>query len=174
MNTTSQPFIFIALGVGLLLLLLVCIFIIYRRINSLNTSFAKLGYVNREDAKKYFGDAADKVSDMNSSFYQQYQKIIEDSVRKVLSESGQVMEGSLVKAQQDAGSIVLKAQQDAQQILASTKQDAKQYFERALSESVDAMEWALEQYLDEHLSLKQHETIIDKLLQAYVNERKLK
>lgn len=145
---------------------------LYLTTSELNKSFAKLGYVTREDAKKYFGDAAEKVVDMNSSFYQQYQRIIEDGVRKALSESGTVMEESIAKAQHDAGTIVVHAQANAQQILATAKQDSEQYYDRAVSEAASAMEWALEQYLKEHFDVHQHEQIIDKLLEAYINERR--
>lgn len=169
----AQPYV---IGVGIAAAILtVLAFIIYRlfhTLNLLNKSFAKLGYVTREDAKLYFGEAADKVADMNSTFYQQYQKMIEDGVRKVLAESGDVMEGSLVKAEQDAGTILLKAQQDALQIVDSTKNDSKHYYDQAILESVDTIEWTLEQYLKTHLDVKQHEDIIDNLLKAYIHERR--
>lgn len=148
------------------------VLVVAKMVNRLNSSFAKLGFVAREDAKKYFGDAAEKVVDMNSSFYQQYQSMIDEGVRKVLAESGNVMADSLAKAEQQAGSVILKAQENAQQILASTEQDAAAYYDRALSRSVDAMEWTLEQYMGEHLDITKHEEVIERLLEAYVNERR--
>lgn len=171
----SQPYMIAAIAVAILLL--VFSFIAYRLfhgLSNLNNSFAKLGYLNREDAKLYFGQAADKVADMNSSFSQQYQKMIEEGVRKALSASGDVMEGSLLKAQQDAGTVLLRAQQDAVQIVASTKEDADHYYSRAIAEAVDTLEWTLEQYLKTHMDVKQHEAVIDELLKAYVHERRPK
>lgn len=143
-----------------------------RTMKDLDNSFAKLGYLAREDAKKYFGDAADKVVDMNSSFYQQYQKMIEDGVRTVLAQSGEVMEGSLKKAQAEAGQITVKAQADAQGILQTAREDSRRYFDQAVSEAVDAIEWAMEQYIKDHVDVRQHEEIITKLIEAYINERK--
>lgn len=169
----SQPTLILAGIVSIaLVIIIIIIIIILRMMHRLNSSFAKLGYVTREDAKKYFGDAADKVTDMNSTFYQQNQEMIDSGVRKVLEESGQVMAGSIAQAQQQAGNVILKAQEDARQIIASTKTEAQQYYTKALGESVDAMEWALEQYMKDNLNIKQHEDIITRLLETYINERK--
>jgi len=172
MNLLPSNIIGVGAAVVSLVVLVFIIYRLFRSLNLLNRSFAKLGYVTREDAKMYFGEAADKVVDMNSSFSQQYQKMIEDGVRKALADGGNVMEGSLLKSQQDAGNILLKAQQDALQIVDSTKEDAKHYYERAISDAVDTIEWTLGQYLKTHMDVRQHEEIIDNLLKAYIHERK--
>lgn len=173
MSTLLHPnFIIAGVAVVFIAGLIYVIYRLFRSLNLLNRSFAKLGYVTREDAKLYFGEAADKVVDMNSTFSEQHQKMIEDGVRKALAESGDAMEGSLLKSQQDAGNILLKAQQDAIQIVESTKEDAKHYYERAISDAVDAIEWTLGQYMKTHMDVRQHEEIIDNLLKAYIHERK--
>lgn len=148
------------------------LFILHRSVAHLNASFAKLGYITREDAKKYFGDAADKVVDMNASFTQQYQDMIEKAVKQALKETGQVMEGSIQKAQQDAAAVILKAQQDAQAILQSKQKEAERYFDRMIGNSVEAIQWTLEQYAREHFDVSEHEAIINKLLEVYLNERR--
>jgi hypothetical protein len=171
---TESPFLVAALGVAAIVLigLGIALFRMQRSLGKLHAAFAKLGYANREDAKKYFEEAADKVADMNRSFYAQHQKVIEEGVRKVLSESSLVVEETILKAQKDAGDIIIRAQQEGEQILASTRKDAQHYYDRAVEDAVDTLEWTLEQYLMGHMDIKQHEEVIIKLLQTYINERK--
>lgn len=168
-NTNLTLIVIVGIILLIMFVLLSLQFVMIRR---LNDSFAKLGYVTREDAKKYFGDASEKVVEMNSSFYNQYQEMIDAGVRKVLSESGHVMAGSIAKAQQEAGQVLLKAQEDARHIVDSAKTDSQQYYHRALSESIDTIAWALERYVNDSLDVKKHEEIVMKLLEAYVNERR--
>jgi hypothetical protein len=157
--------LFVVVVLGLLLKL-------YKTTTDLSKSFAKLGYVNREDAKKYFSEAAEKVVEMNTNVYQQNQKLIEDGMRKALADSGQAMEGALAKSQQDAGAVVVKAQSSAQQIILTAQRDSEQYFDRSLSNAVSAIEWTLEQYTKKHLDVHQHQEVIDALLEEYINERR--
>lgn len=173
---TTSPMILAALGVAglVVVVLVVSLFRVQRGLARLHGSFAKLGYANREDAKKYFEEAAQKVADMNDSFYAQHQKMIEEAVRKVLSESSLVVEETILKAQKDAGDIIIKAQQEGEQIRASTKRDAQRYYDQAVEDAVDTLEWTLEQYLMGHMDLKQHEEVITKLVSTYINERKPK
>ena len=145
---------------------------LFRSVKTLNNSFAKLGYVNREDAKKYFGEAADKVVDMNTGFNEQYQKLIEDAIKKAMLDSGAVMETTLIRAEQEAGAVVLKAQEHAQQILESAKKEATHFSDRAVGNAVDAISWSLEEYLRTDFSIGEHEDVIMKLLERYLNERR--
>lgn len=169
----SQPNLFVIILITVaFVIIIITTLIMLSMIRRLNASFAKLGYVTREDAKKYFGDAADKVVDMNSNFSQQYQEMIDSGVRKVLSESGEVMAGSLAQAQQEAGAVILKAQEDARQIMSATKADAEVYYNKALNEAVDAVEWTMEQYVKSHMDVKEHEEVIKRLLETYINERR--
>jgi F0F1-type ATP synthase membrane subunit b/b' len=147
---------------------------VQRGLARLHASFAKLGYANREDAKKYFEEASQKVADMNTSYYMQQQKMIEEGVRKVLSESSLIIEETLLKAQKDAGDIIIKAQQEGEQIRTSTKKDAQRYYDQAIEDAVDTLEWTLEQYLMGHMDVRQHEDVITKLVDTYINERKPK
>ncbi|MDB5182152.1 MAG: hypothetical protein JWP13_915 [Candidatus Saccharibacteria bacterium] len=172
----DNPLIIAAVVVAALLVLGmgIALYSLQRSLAKLHASFAKLGYANREDAKKYFEETAERVAEMNKSFYQQHQKMIEDGVRKVLSESSLVVEETLLKAHQDSGEIIIKAQQEGQQILESTRKNAELYYDRAIDEAVDTLQWTLEQYLMGHMDIKQHEEVITKLVSTYVNERRPK
>ncbi|HMR73050.1 MAG TPA: hypothetical protein PKD68_03530 [Candidatus Saccharibacteria bacterium] len=173
MNITTEPSIVLTIIIIISVLFVIIIVIVVAvMVHRLNTRFAKLGYVAREDAKKYFGDAAEKVVDMNSGFYEQYQTVIDSSVRKVLSDSGTIMAQTLGDAERRAGEVILKAQEDAKQITASAQAETEEYYERALSRSVDAIEWALEQYIHDSLDVRQHEDIVKNLVDTYVNERR--
>jgi hypothetical protein len=173
---TESPLVLAAAGAAVLLVVgfIVFLYRVHHGLSRLQASFAKLGYANREDAKKYFEEAADKVTEMNSAYYQQQQKMIEDGVRRVLAESSQIIEQTLVQAQRDAGEIIIRAQQEGEQIRASTRQDAQRYYDQAVEDAVDTLEWTLEQYLMGHMDIRQHEEVITKLVDTYTNERKPK
>jgi citrate lyase gamma subunit len=173
---TDDPLVLAAAAVAVLLVVGFVVFMVRMQhgLSRLQASFAKLGYANREDAKKYFEEAADKVAEMNSSYYQQQQKMIEEGVRKVLAESSQIVEQTLVQAQRDAGEIIIRAQQEGEQIRASTRNDAQRYYDLAIEDAVDTLEWTLEQYLMGHMDIREHEEVITRLVDTYINERKPK
>lgn len=158
--------VFLVIGLG------VALIGVRSSLKKLHASFAKLGYANREDAKKYFEEASQRVAEMNESYYAQQQKMIEEGVRKVLSESSLVVEETILKAQKDAGEILIRAQQEGEQIRASTQKDAQRYYDQAVEDAVDTLEWTLEQYLMSHMDLQQHEDVIMKLVRTYIDERK--
>lgn len=165
-------------GVGTILfavtaiLLLALIIRLYIIIHRLNTSFAKLGYVIREDAKKYFDDAAGKIIDTNEQFQASYTKIVRDGTMAALTDAGQAMETTLVSAHQDAGKVILEAREDAQRIMGAARNEATTYTNQALSQSADTIRWVMEQYIGQTYSIEEHHHLIKKLLDEYINERR--
>lgn len=164
---TTFDYLLVALIIGLVLLIVRLIFMV----RSLNGSFAKLSYFTREDAKKYFDTAADKAVGMNEEFLEQNQHIVEAGMKQVIIDTGTVMEKSIADAQAEAADIVLKARQDADRIIQEAKEHSSQYYVQALDRSVAAMEWAMEQYIKQHVSLQEHEQIINTLIKEYLDEQ---
>ena len=162
------------LGVVGAIAIVLCIFVVrlYLLTKSIQGSFAKLGFVMRQDAKQYFDDAAAKIVDSNEHFQEIYQKAIADATQKVLVDSGVVMERALSEAHVKAGKVILQAQSDAQNIIAAAKSQADEEYDAALKRAVDTMGWTLEQYLKEKVDLHHHEMIIQKMLNAYINENR--
>jgi len=169
--TTTAIIVLAAIAGGFILLLVfvVRLFLMTRR---LSDSFNKLGFVVREDAKKYFDDAAGKLVETNRQFKQQYERIVQESTRSSLVDSGVVMEKALADAQHEAGQIILKAQEEARQIVDASKQHARECYMQSLNQSVQALSWTLEQYSGKQLGISEHEQIISTLLQAYVDENR--
>lgn len=155
-----------------ILLLLVFLLRIWILVRHLNSSFAKLGFLVREDAKKYFDDAADKIVDTNEQFQQTYKKIVEDGTRAVLAESSTITERVLIDAHGQANKIVLTARTDAQQILQAAQKDAGLHAQRTLQQTGDAIGWVMSQYLGEVYTVAEHEELIEKLVKMYVDEHR--
>lgn len=145
------------------------LYILTKRING---AFAKLGFIVREDAKKYFDDAAGKIVDTNGQLQELYRKVVEESTKEVLVNSGEIMEKSVGEAQARAGQIILQAQTDAQNIIAQAKRQAETEHSLAVQKAVDTIGWTMEQYLKEKYDAAQHEELITRIITAYVNERR--
>jgi hypothetical protein len=144
----------------------------YLLTKKLYASFAKLGYVVREDAKKYFDDAANKLVDTNAQFHGQYQQIVEEGTKVALADSSAALQHVIDDAHREAATIILKSQTDAYNVVAAAKNDAKKEYDQSLERAVDAIRWTLEQYVKQEFTIKDHERIITQLLESYVNERR--
>ena len=159
----------LAIAVGIVVLLIIKLFFMVRR---LNASFAKLGYVIREDAKKYFDDAAGKIVDTNEQFQSSYTQIVHDGTISALADSSLVMEKTLAAAHEDAGKVIQSAREDAQRITLAARQNAEAHVHQELARSADTIEWVMEQYVDHTFDRTYHEEIINKLLEEYINEHR--
>lgn len=155
-----------------ILLLLVFLLRVWILVRHLNASFAKLGFLVREDAKKYFDDAAGKIVDTNEQFQEMYKKIVEDGTRAVLAESSLITEKVIADAHGQANNVVLAARTDAQQILQAARKEADLHAEQTLQETGNAIGWVMSQYLGEVYSVAEHEALIEKLVKMHVNEHK--
>ena len=158
--------VLVAVIVGVLIVRL------YIMVRHLNMSFAKLGYVIREDAKKYFDDAAGKIVETNEQFQSSYTQIVRDGTMSALADSSSVMEKTLADAHQSAGTVVLKAREDAQRIIAAAHDEAAVHVEHELNRSADTIQWVMSQYVEQTFDRTLHEEIIKKLLDEYVNEHR--
>jgi vacuolar-type H+-ATPase subunit H len=153
--------------------LLILVVRLYFMIHQINSSFAKLGYVLREDSKKYFDEAAEKIVSTNTQMQESYTKIVHDGTVSALSEASQTIEKTLVVAHKDAGDVVLQAREEAQRIVAESRTEAAAQVDQALSRSSDAIQWVMGQYVGQVFTTYQHEAIITKLLDEYINENRI-
>lgn len=156
-------------SIGLLLFFVARLYFLTKR---LNTSFAKLGFIVREDAKKYFDDASEKIVATNEQFHDMYEAIVQEGTKKALIESGVVMEKAIIDAQREAGKIVLSAQSDAQAIISSAKTEADNHMDQALNRTADTISWVMTQYIKEQYTVAEHQALIEKLVRTYVDEHR--
>lgn len=164
----------VVFGIGAVAVVLIVALIVrlYFSVNKINSSIAKLGYVIREDAKKYFDEAAVTITETNETSRKQSVTLITEASRQALAESGAVMEQTLATAHQQAGSIILKAREDAKHILEAAQAEAEQKKTQVLNASASTIDWMLEQYTGQNMSVSQHEALIQKLLNEYINENR--
>ena len=156
----------------ILVALLIVVLRLYFIIHQINSSFAKLGYVLREDAKKYFDETAEKLVSTNDQLQESYTKIVHDGTMSALSEASQAIEKTLVVAHKDAGDVILQAREEAQRIVSESRSEADMQLNQALSRSSDAIQWVMGQYVGQTFTSYQHEVIITKLLDEYINENR--
>lgn len=147
-------------------------FKLYRQVSELKSSFAKLGFVVRQDLQQHFETAAQKTIEVQQQSSQHNQQLIEQTMQKVLNESSRSMQEILARAEGQASEIVLKAHQDRQRILDDAREESKQYVTRLTDYSTEALEWALEQLVKEKMDLGGHEQLIESLVSVYINEHK--
>jgi F0F1-type ATP synthase membrane subunit b/b' len=157
---------------GVVIVLIVFVVRLYFMVRQINQSFAKLGFIVREDAKKYFDDASEKLIDTNKKLQDLYQEVVEVGTKRVLDESGTIMEKSISEAQNKAGQVIVGAQTDAQNILNAAKVQANKEYERALERSVDTINWTMQQYLRERFDAAEHEHLIKQIVTSYSNEHR--
>lgn len=163
----------VILVAGLIALaILISIIRLFYMVHHIDASIAKLGFVIREDAKKYFDEASDKIVDTNQKFQQSYTKIVHDGTMSALADASTVMEKTLSHAQQEAGSVIIKAREDAQNIIAEAHTETTNYTNLALGRSAETIQWVIEQYTKETMSVDQHQDLIKKLLDEYINEHR--
>jgi F0F1-type ATP synthase membrane subunit b/b' len=156
-------------AISVLLGLILYLIVMMRR---LNASFAKLGFLVREDAKKYFDEAADKIVDTNKQFQDTYVEIVHKGTQTALQDVSNVMRTAVVKAQQDAGSIIIEARKQAQDIIVGAQHESAEYKQKALEQSAQTIEWVVGQYIGKTYTDQQHIDLIRSLLLEYINENR--
>lgn len=154
-------------GVVILLILVVRLLVIVAHLNS---SIAKIGYVIREDAKKYFDDTSHSILETNEKFRESYVDIVKTGTQQALAGASQVMGGALAQAQNQAGTVVLEAREESRRIVEAARTEAGQYKMQALEQASASIQWVLEQYAGQSMTLQNHEDLIKNLLQQYLNE----
>lgn len=156
-------------AISLIFGLIIYLIVMMRRMNA---SFAKLGFLIREDAKKYFDEAADKIVDTNKQFQETYTEIVHKGTQSALQDVGSVMKTAVIDAQKDAGSIIIEARQQAQDITLAAKTEAQNYKQHALEQSSQTLEWVISQYTGKTYSDEEHVELIRSLLLEYVSENR--
>lgn len=157
---------------GVVIVVLFIVVRLYFLVVKLNTSFAKLGYVVREDAKKYFDEASSKIVDTNQQFQSFYAKIVQDGTQKALSETGGMFEEAMTKAQKEAGDIILRSREDARRIIEAANTESQRKSNEAFNRSAETIRWVMEQYIKKSYSIDDHQDAIMKLLNEYINEHR--
>ena len=152
--------------------LLVLVIRLYVMLHHLDTSIAKLGYVIREDAKKYFDDAAAKIVDTDVQFQTMYTKIVHEGTAQALTDVSDSVEKAITSANTEANNIIMQAHKEAQNIMTSAQGEVAAQSDRALGESAATIAYVMEQYSGQTMNLDEHQALIKRLLDEYVSENK--
>ena len=165
--------IFAVILIALLVVLLILLFRVYLAYRNMENSFSKIGYIAREDTKKYFDETSRKALEMYQQSTSVNQNIVLSSIQKVVAESNKITEEYIAKAERYRSAILLEANKEAETIKKEAKLEAIKNYEHIVDQSALAIDWALSQYMKENFSISDHEEIIKKLIKIYSDERKL-
>lgn len=158
---------------GLLIIILIILAIcLYFSFKAMQDSFNKIGYIAREDTKRYFADSAEQAKDVYIKALEQNKEVILESMNKAVSESSEKMKGVIGEAEKQAAEIILSSHRDAESINSEAKTRAQKDSEQMLDETAKVIDWAMSQYIKENFSIAEHEEIIRKLITSYLNEQR--
>lgn len=135
-------------------------------------SLAKLGFVIREDAKKYFDEAAQSILETNNKFEERYVAVVEKGTSLAISNAGDSMERAISTAQREANTVILAAREESQRIIEQAKLESARHREIALDQSASTIQWVLGQYMDNVITTSQHEEIIKSMVDQYLSVNK--
>lgn len=163
----------VAIGVVIGLIIAVAIVRVYFMTRSLNDSFAKLGYVIREDTKKYFDETTGKIIRTNEQLQSSYTEVVHKGTTSALAEASKTLESTLADAQKEAGDIIIKAREDAQRILIEARSESDKKIAEAMNYSSEVIRWSMEQYVRNEYTIDQHRDTIIKLVEEYTGGKRI-
>lgn len=166
------PYIAASLVTLLWIVLVIFVLKLNSNLKRINESFNKLGFIAREDTKKYFDESSQKATAIYQESAEVNKAIIEETMGRVLKDSSSLVKETISEAEKDASAILTQARFESINIKRTAQEEATKKFENLIDNSVQAVDWAMEQFIKEKYSYKEHEAIIKKLIDIYVNEHK--
>jgi F0F1-type ATP synthase membrane subunit b/b' len=138
----------------------------------MNDSFAKIGYIAREDTKKYFDESSARAVEIFAQSSEENKRIVSETMSLVLQDSLRMVKETVASAEKEASGIIAKANEESENIKKEAKVDSERYFNSLISEATQAVDWAMEQYIKQEFTYKNHEDLINSLIEVYINEHR--
>jgi vacuolar-type H+-ATPase subunit H len=169
-----EKFILIALlFIGLMwVFLFVFVVFLHKNLKKISESFGKIGYLAREDTKRYFKESSDKAIEVFAGAAEKNKEIIGQTMQKVLIDSASVVKESISSAEREASLIITEARKEAVNIKKEAEEESNKYFDKIISDAVQAVDWSVEQFIKDNYSVKEHEDIVRRLINIYVDEHR--
>ena len=131
----SINFIIIVLGFIFALIILLLILRLIFLYHKLENSFSKLGYIIREDSKKFFLNSEEKNQNMQEANFSDNKNIVKQAVEEILDEQKKQVTITYIETQKQAEKILTEARGKADQIISQAKKDSQDIFERVMGEN---------------------------------------
>lgn len=142
------------------------------RLSSLQSQLAKFAFLVREDTKKFFDEAGQQAVELSK-------KTLEDSTESLKGALGQVSDSAIEKiakvvkeAEEEAAVTRAKTREEADRLIAAAKEEAAIQLYASSKQAATAVEWAMEQWLHQEMSVQQHAALIERLVVTYLDDRK--
>jgi hypothetical protein len=162
--------IIILAEVLVLIILSILIFVLYRLVKNLRGSFSKLGYILRKDSEKYFKDASDKAVKMYCGVSKEEQKVMKKALDQVIKEENETLKEIIFQTQKRSSEIISEAQDEADNIIKKSKNKSEKLLKQVPSKAAEATSWALAKFINEEYSQKDHQKMIEELVEINLKE----
>ncbi|HUD21058.1 MAG TPA: hypothetical protein VMQ44_03275 [Candidatus Saccharimonadales bacterium] len=160
---TSQNVIAIfglILAVAVIILILRLI-LLYKR---LDNSFSKIGYVIREDAKKFFTDAEEKHLELQKNYLSSNKETVKAAVEEILEEQKKQTSQAYLEAQKLTEKMLGEAREKADRIVSLAETESQNISQRTMEKSAYVIESVLAEFVKESFTAKDHDKVIKRIL----------
>ncbi len=164
-------FVLIFIGIMWIFLFFIIIFL-HKNLKKISESFGKIGYLAREDTKRYFKESSEKATEIFANAAEKNKEVIGLTMQKVLNDSTGVVKEVISGAEKEASKIITEARKEAASIKREAEEESSKYFDKIISDAVQAVDWSVEQFVKNNYTVKEHEDIIRRLISIYVDEHR--
>lgn len=135
-----------------LLIVLFFSFKILRAYRSIDNSFSKLGYIIREDSKKYFDEVGAKILLDKKGAEAENKRIITEALIQAMTSQNSQSSKIIEQTNNDIQQTISQARQTAQDIIKQAEDQAVEINEKVMKKMVLIVEKALTEYVDQNFS----------------------
>lgn len=145
---------------------------VYFRIRSMQGQLAKFAFLVREDTKKFFEEAGQQAVTLSKVTLEQSAEDLKKTLDQVSDEAIEKISKTVHQAEEEAATLRVQSKEEAQRIIAAAQKEAEAQVYSSSKRAATAVEWAMEQWVRETFSVKQHSALIERLVVTYLNDRK--
>ena len=144
---------------GVLLLCLILIIRLFVLFSKNNQGITKIGYVMREDSRKYF----EAIEIVAKSIQERYAKgnrdLIQEAIQEVMNKQGEVVADNIARASAKGDAIIQRANQEAKMIISEAQTEKEKVLDRIMSQSTYIMEKSISNFIQDNFTVEQQQDI---------------
>jgi hypothetical protein len=138
----------------------------------LSDSFHKLGFLIREDAKSYFEKESEEEKEISRDIVESNMHVVKRAIAEVIAEERDKLNLDLENANQHSQKIILEAKAEAKDIKDQAASEGREIVSRSRENAVNILEKTMKDFQINTLDIKDHEQMIEKLLDKYFENDK--
>jgi len=119
----------------------------------------KIGFVLREDTKKYLDTIAAVAKSTQEQFAEGNRELIKKAIDDVINVQGDLIAGNMAKADERIDQMMKQASMEAEQIVKQANTEKERIVDKLMSQSVYIMEKSIGAYIQDHFTLEQQQDV---------------